>query len=284
MLLHVLHAKVDVRLLDPLGAPSSKFEAVQRVLTEQSYSSDSSSSPTSSSQASMRFKTLDKTPVKLSVSVMKFPIKVSIVFHNLKFFFQDDVNGYIPSPSRVTDTNTFKKLQEVVKAVREGPTSLPSTILYRVNNSFSNIQCATLSTDASMLVTGCQDSSLISWDLLPPSTPRQSTNPNEVILSTNSNTNNDPSTIRLGCDDTPDDDNDTNSQDLKAKTILRGHSGPIYDTAFMPRSNYVLSVSEDTTMRLWDLQSGLNRAIYQGHSYPIWSVDSDRVGVNIVTG
>jgi len=262
VLLHVLHAKVDVRLLDPLGAPSSKFEAVQRVLTEQSYSSDSSSSPTSSSQASMRFKTLDKTPVKLS----------------------DDVNGYIPSPSRVTDTNTFKKLQEVVKAVREGPTSLPSTILYRVNNSFSNIQCATLSTDASMLVTGCQDSSLISWDLLPPSTPRQSTNPNEVILSTNSNKNDDPSTIRLGCDDTPDDNNDTNSQDLKAKTILRGHSGPIYDTAFMPRSNYVLSVSEDTTMRLWDLQSGLNRAIYQGHSYPIWSVDSDRVGVNIVTG
>ena len=135
-----------------------------------------------------------------------------------------------------------------------------------------------------MLVTGCQDSSLISWDLLPPSTPRQSTTPNEVILSTNSNTNNDPSTIRLGCDDTPDDNNDTNSQDLKAKTILRGHSGPIYDTAFMPRSNYVLSVSEDTTMRLWDLQSGLNRAIYQGHSYPIWAVDSDRVGVNIVTG
>ena len=87
VLLHILHAKVDVRLLDPLGAPSSKFEAVQRVLTEQSYSSDSSSSPTSSSQASMRFKTLDKTPVKLSVSVMKFPIKVSIVFHNLKFFF-----------------------------------------------------------------------------------------------------------------------------------------------------------------------------------------------------
>ena len=89
VLLHVLHAKVDVRLLDPLGAPSSKFEAVQRVLTEQSYSSDSSSSPTSSSQASMRFKTLDKTPVKLSVSLslLKFPIKVSIVFHNLKFFF-----------------------------------------------------------------------------------------------------------------------------------------------------------------------------------------------------
>ena len=35
VLLHVLHAKVDVRLQDALGAPSSKYEAVQRVLTDQ---------------------------------------------------------------------------------------------------------------------------------------------------------------------------------------------------------------------------------------------------------
>ena len=34
VLLHVLHAKVDVRLQDALGAPSSKHEAVQRVLTD----------------------------------------------------------------------------------------------------------------------------------------------------------------------------------------------------------------------------------------------------------
>ena len=37
-------------------------------------------------------------------------------------------------------------------------------------------------------------------------------------------------------------------------------------------------------MRLWDLETGINKAMYQGHSYPIWSVDSDRVGVNIATG
>ena len=161
----------------------------------------------------------------------------------------------------------------MVKAVREGPTPLPSTTLYRVTNPYSNIQCATLSTDATMLVTGCEDSSLISWDLLPRQQPRRH-NGSEVIF----NSNNDPSAILLGCDD--DEDNNT-QQDLKTKSILRGHSGPIYDCTFMPRSKYVLSVSEDTTMRLWDLQSGLNKAIYQGHSYPIWSVDSDRVGVNL---
>ena len=93
----------------------------------------------------------------------------------------------------------------------------------------------------------------------------------------------DPSTIRLGCDD----DNtleDYELHDLKRKSILRGHNGPIYDVTFMPRSKYALSVSEDTTMRLWDLETGINKAMYQGHSYPIWSVDSDRVGINIATG
>lgn len=34
LLLYVLHAKVDVRLQDALGAPSSKHEAVQRILCE----------------------------------------------------------------------------------------------------------------------------------------------------------------------------------------------------------------------------------------------------------
>ena len=35
ILLYILHAKVDVRLADALGAPSSKFEAVQRILSEE---------------------------------------------------------------------------------------------------------------------------------------------------------------------------------------------------------------------------------------------------------
>ena len=35
ILLYILHAKVDVRLADALGASSSKFEAVQRILSEE---------------------------------------------------------------------------------------------------------------------------------------------------------------------------------------------------------------------------------------------------------
>ena len=66
VLLHVLHAKVDVRLLDALGAPSSKYEAVQRVLTEQQSSLADSDSSSSQSTHNTKYNktTLEKTPSK----------------------------------------------------------------------------------------------------------------------------------------------------------------------------------------------------------------------------
>ena len=64
VLLHVLHAKVDVRLLDALGAPSSKYEAVQRVLTEQQ-STDSNDSPSqSTAHTHNKYKTPSKSTVR----------------------------------------------------------------------------------------------------------------------------------------------------------------------------------------------------------------------------
>ena len=74
------------------------------------------------------------------------------------------------------------------------------------------------------------------------------------------------------------------TEKVQRKSILRGHSGPVYDVSYTAQGRYLMSVSEDTTMRLWDLKSGVNKAIYHGHSYPIWSVDADRVGFNLVTG
>ena len=55
-----------------------------------------------------------------------------------------------------------------------------------MTNPYSNLQCATLSSDATMLITGCENASLISWDLLPrqPTLHNGYTN-SEVTLSKN---------------------------------------------------------------------------------------------------
>ena len=72
---------------------------------------------------------------------------------------------------------------------------------------------------------------------------------------------------------------------------LIGHRGPVYDVAFIRQgmmaqnlSQLVLSVSEDTTMRVWDTSNGLTRAVYCGHSYPVWCLDVDSLGMSIATG
>lgn len=184
----------------------------------------------------------------------------------------------------------MSKIHDVIKAVREGPSPLPSVTVYKVTNAYSNIMCGAISEDSSLLMTGCEDSSLISWDLAPsaPSSPSQdSTVPSNNVKGKQENSLNnlvldhDPSVINLGCDDNYATDA---TEKVQRKSILRGHSGPVYDVSYTAQGRYLMSVSEDTTMRLWDLKSGVNKAIYHGHSYPIWSVDTDRVGFNLVTG
>lgn len=265
VLLHVLHAKVDVRLQDALGAASSKHEAVQRVLTDQPASS-----------------------IKEEISNLIGGVTIKQE--------EEVTNGYIPPSSSstgsksATDSSSMSKIHDVIKAVREGPSPLPSVTVYKVTNAYSNIMCGAISEDSSLLMTGCEDSSLISWDLAPdlPSSPSQaSTVPSNNVKGKQENSLNnlvldhDPSVINLGCDDNYATDA---TEKVQRKSILRGHSGPVYDVSYTAQGRYLMSVSEDTTMRLWDLKSGVNKAIYHGHSYPIWSVDTDRVGFNLVTG
>ena len=45
-----------------------------------------------------------------------------------------------------------------------------------------------------------------------------------------------------------------------------------------------MSVSRDKSMRLWNVLENNNISVYKGHTYPVWSVDVDRLGVNVVTG
>ena len=53
---------------------------------------------------------------------------ISVIY--IQIFIQDELNGFITSPSR-SISDPLKKIHDVIKAVREGPTPLPSTILYR---------------------------------------------------------------------------------------------------------------------------------------------------------
>ena len=53
---------------------------------------------------------------------------------------------------------------------------------------------------------------------------------------------------------------------------LLGHCGAVYSTCFDGRAGYLLSSSEDCTIRLWDVDSRSCAVCYHGHQYPVWNV------------
>ena len=65
---------------------------------------------------------------------------------------------------------------------------------------------------------------------------------------------------------------------------LRGHSGPVYGLTHLIRDGPLISCSEDTTIRLWDRESGAGLAVFRGHQYPVWCVRADRLGLQFVSG
>ncbi len=69
---------------------------------------------------------------------------------------------------------------------------------------------------------------------------------------------------------------------------LVGHSGPVYSTAFSPGSGigggeHLLSAGEDSTVRLWHLETKKPLLIYRGHTHPIFDVSFAPVGFYFAT-
>ena len=53
---------------------------------------------------------------------------------------------------------------------------------------------------------------------------------------------------------------------------LMGHHGPVYGACFSAKGQYLLSSSEDCTVRLWDVDKRSCVVCYRGHQYPVWNV------------
>lgn len=62
--------------------------------------------------------------------------------------------------------------------------------------------------------------------------------------------------------------------DRKAESVrsFLGHSGPVYRCSFSFDRSLLLSCSEDTTIRLWSLQTWTCLVVYKGHLQPVWDV------------
>lgn len=64
----------------------------------------------------------------------------------------------------------------------------------------------------------------------------------------------------------------------QARHVLLGHRGPVTDVAFHPQFSLVATASEDTTIKVWDWETGELEQTLKGHTKPIQGISFDHAG------
>lgn len=175
-------------------------------------------------------------------------------------------------------------------------TALPSVCMFTFLNSQHSVNSIRVSPDGALVTAGLSDSTVRVYDLKDPAV-RQSTNP-AANLAASDGAEDDVAamleqSIYADGSDTIGSFSTITSSLLPARkaedalrlpyTKLVGHSGPVYSTSLSPEGQYLLSASEDATVRLWHLESKRNLVVYKGHSHPVWDVAFAPLGFYFAT-
>jgi transcription initiation factor TFIID subunit 5 len=139
--------------------------------------------------------------------------------------------------------------------------ALPSVCFFTFFNSHNSLNSISMSNDSSLISTGWSDSAVRVFDLK--TKPADSAEQQQLQASAarGASRANKPTHCRT----------------------LRGHSGPVYASSWSPDNQFLLSCSEDSSVRLWNVATGTNLVAYRGHNYPVWDVAFSPLGYYFAT-
>eukprot|EP00794_Sanderia_malayensis_P017624 gene17624-19378_t len=165
----------------------------------------------------------------------------------------------IPFPTLKDSDKRLKlaKYKEMSKRLHVGPNKIPSVCFYTFLNANQGLNTIEFSDDSSMVAAGFDDSAIRIWSL----TPRELR-----TLKT---------TFELSRIDKEADDvfeRIMNDRSATEQRVLYGHNGPVYGLSFNQDNSFLVSSSEDGTIRLWSLHTFTNLVVYKGHNFPVWDV------------
>ncbi|KAJ8317778.1 hypothetical protein KUTeg_004672 [Tegillarca granosa] len=174
--------------------------------------------------------------------------------------------------TRPKQSEVIQNLQQSIKKVREGAPCLSSICFYTFINAYQGLCTVDISPDKTVLSAGFEDSTVKLWSITPG-------------LIHSKQVQYDPSTLFLAADfwDLQEDPDTESKTQYREVAIMRGHNGAVYKTCFTSDSKYLLSSSEDCSVRLWDLETHTNKVCYIGHNYPVWDLDTSSVGSYFVS-
>ncbi|KAJ3120958.1 Transcription initiation factor TFIID subunit 5, partial [Physocladia obscura] len=151
-------------------------------------------------------------------------------------------------PPKFTDVKkeveALKELREKLNRQKATTTKsiTPSITCFTFHNTYDTLTCLTASADSSLVCAGFSESILKIWSLK-----------GEKLKAYQQHGTNKEITREVEGSD--------------SKRLV-GHSGPVYGARISGDKKFAISCSEDTTVRLWSLETFTNLVVYKGHNYP----------------
>lgn len=183
----------------------------------------------------------------------------------------------LPKPKENDIEVRVKALRETKYRVQLGGSNyLPSTILYTMLNAAREVNCTAFSEDTELLAAGFADSHVQVWNLK-----------GEKFLPFKKGTELYNTNIRESSSLSAEDILDKSPAAYAAASETHkfiGHSGPVYSVDWSFDNRFLLSGSQDSTVRLWSLETLSNLVAYRGHLGPVWSVAFSPVGFYFASG
>jgi transcription initiation factor TFIID subunit 5 len=173
-----------------------------------------------------------------------------------------------PKLSEKTELQILNDLKHKIKLDNQ---TLPSVYFYTFFNCYDNINVIKTSGRGDLVAAGFSDSTIKLWDLNDSLNASPWTTMTNHLLETDGRS----ATYKPKKRDTAANmDNGYN---------LIGHSGPVYGLSFSPDGQFLLSCSQDSTIRLWSMATKTNLVCYRGHTGPVWDVEFGPLGYYFAT-
>ncbi|KAK4693020.1 transcription initiation factor TFIID subunit 5, partial [Phenoliferia sp. Uapishka_3] len=166
------------------------------------------------------------------------------------------------------------------KEGKDGEAAKPSVCLFTIHDAGESLTTVSFSEDSTLMAAGFSESYIRLWNLKGGKLPGIRTDFDSD--SVNDGTSSSPLSSLSNSLFLPFLAAGLKSLRLPSGPTSRkliGHSGPIYSLSFDPvpgpsgPPRYLLSASQDSTIRLWSLETFTNVVAYRGHREPVWDVE-----------